>query len=405
MKFIVFHVFSGSKEALAKNTGGVETFLNNMLKNNLRSDIYSIVVGRQYQFIPQIITNVKPKEPDQKTGQKIFPYFTYLLSNLILGISISLLLSIQHLRQKKPVNREVIHVHDPIIGATLFLFSPKFLTGTTYVSQFHSEYRHRLEIMLPRTLLSQLTLRLYSFFEKVCIRRADVIIAVNENIRKYLIGMGCPIQKIEKIPIFIEPSNNPNSFDLSKYLSSLGVARGQFIITYIGRLSKEKNLEVLLSSFLSLDLSFQKNLTLLIVGAGDQLNNVKSLIAPISNRVRLLGHRSDVNFILCVSDIFILPSLTEGFPFSLLEAMSNGKTIIASNIPPIAEIVRNEREAILFDPRSPKELSAAIMRLYANSGLRKNLGLNAKEKAKQYDVTVIISMILQCYKKSSNFGH
>ncbi len=402
MKFTVYHVFTGSKDALAKNTGGVETFLNNMLKNNRLSAIHSTVIGRQCQFIPQIISDVKPDESNHTSQPRMsFPFFTYLLSNLILGISISLLLSVRCIGQKKRGNRCVIHVHDPIIGASLFMFSPKFLTNATYVAQFHSEYSNRLKIMLPRTLLSQLTLHLYSRLEKICLKRVDSAIAVNKNIRKYVISMGCPSGKVRKIPVFINTSVKPPFGDLSENKRSLGVAEDQFVVTYIGRLSKEKNLEVLLSSFLALDSSLQKNLTLLIVGAGYQLNNLKSMIPKISNNVLFLGHRFDVDFILDVSDIFILPSLTEGFPFSLLEAMSHGKTIIPSNIPPIAEIVKNKREAILFDPRSPEQLSNAIIRLYADPQLRITLGGNAKELVKKYDVKVIFSFMLDCYENSN----
>jgi glycosyltransferase involved in cell wall biosynthesis len=398
---MVLHVFSGSKDALAKNTGGVETFLNNMIKNNMRSDISSLVVGRQYQFIPQIITEVKREEVGQIPRQRIvFPYLTYLLSNLILGVSLSFRLLVYNGGKNKTTQRLVIHVHDPVIGATLFLFFPRFLRSATYVSQFHSDYSKRLEIMLSHALLSRLTLRLYSSLEKICIWRADVAIPVSEHIRSYLIAAGCSSAKIQKIPIFLETIDKLNSVPVSRSVMSLGIEKNQFILTYIGRLSKEKNLPILLSAFSLLDPSIRKNLTLLIAGAGDQLNKIKPLITPkISDRVRLLGHRSDIGFILSNSDVFILPSLTEGFPFSLLEAMAHGKAIIASNIPPIAEIVENGQDALLFDPTNPKQLSSVITKLYADSDLRIKLGLNARAKAKLYDRDIVIPMLINTYYK------
>lgn len=400
MKFKVFHIFAGSKGALEKNFGGVETLLNNMLRNNLHPDIFSIVIGRRHQFLPQIITRVKVNMSKQKYAKRVhFPYVMYILSNLLLGLNLATFLSLSHRRRESSLEHYVIHVHDPIIGAALFVFAPKCLTNMVYVSQFHSEYSKRLKIMLPPdNLISKFTIQIYSFFEKLCIKRADVLIAVSNAIRNYLIDIGCPRKKIEQVPVFIETPKNIAFSTINS--SSLNIDPKQFIITSVGRLSKEKNLDVLVTAFLSLESQYQKNITLLIVGAGDQFDKIRSFVTPVTDKVKLLGHRSDINFILTISNVFILTSLTEGFPFSLLEALSHGKAIIASDIPSISEIIKNEYNGLLFNPKSPKQLSDAIIRLYQDPDLRKKLGIQARYTSRQYDTKVIILKILQCYKKA-----
>jgi glycosyltransferase involved in cell wall biosynthesis len=97
-------------------------------------------------------------------------------------------------------------------------------------------------------------------------------------------------------------------------------------------------------------------------------------------------------------DIFVLPSLSEGSPFSLIEAMAAGKAIIASNIPAIREIVEDGKEALLFNPYIPEQLKEAILKLYHNPELRRKLGQNAEKKVKQYDINVVFPKIIEVYR-------
>ena len=409
MKYTVFHIFSGSKNALACNSGGVETFLNNMLNHNSEESICSIVIGRKILFIPQIIRSVKCNGAciaglTKASSKRVnFPFIAYLLSNVLFGIATSFLLIFrvfgcqERVRVRTETNQTVFHAHDPVVGASLFLLSKKLLPRTTFVSHFHSEYSNRLQIMLPPTLLSQVTINLCRFMERLCAEKSDKIIAVNKNIRNYLISLGCSQPKILTIPVFLDIEKRVESGKINK-VQNLAVDKGQFLVTYIGRLTKEKNVPLIISAFLSLDPSIQKNLKLLIVGAGYQSALLKSMAANSKN-ILFLGHRTDIDSLLDITDVFVLPSFTEGFPFSLLEAMSHGKPIIASNISPIAEIVRNDHEAILIDPNDFLQLSIGLLRLYRDPELRLKLGLNAKAKAKKYDLKVIFPKFIECYNK------
>jgi glycosyltransferase involved in cell wall biosynthesis len=254
--------------------------------------------------------------------------------------------------------------------------------------------------MLPKTLMTDLTLRLYSLFEKICILRADKIVAVSENIRKYLIELGCSSQKLEIVPVFLDALfKETDSTKLEQTRRALKLNGEHFVLTYVGRISKEKNLEVLIKAFQELDISVRKNSKLLIVGEGEQLSNLKSSTC-FSNGIMFPGHRTDVREILYLSDVFVLPSLTEGFPLSLLEAMSSRKAIVASNIPAIKQILDDEEDAILFDPRKSEQLKMAILRLYRDPKLRRELGENAEKKASKYRIDAIYPKILRLYFKS-----
>ena len=118
--------------------------------------------------------------------------------------------------------------------------------------------------------------------------------------------------------------------------------------------------------------------------------NLSSVIIP--------GFRRDVKRILASIDVFVLPSLSEGCPFSLLEAMAAEKAIIASDIPGIREIVQDGIEALLFEPNNVYLLLQALLRLYYDQELRQRLGNNAKRKALLYDSDVVLRKIIKIYE-------
>ncbi len=77
--------------------------------------------------------------------------------------------------------------------------------------------------------------------------------------------------------------------------------------------------------------------------------------------------------------------------------MATGKAIIASNIPGIREIVEDEMEALLLDPKDVNMLEQTILRLYSDQELRERLSRNAKKKARQYDMDVSFNEIVKLY--------
>lgn len=83
----------------------------------------------------------------------------------------------------------------------------------------------------------------------------------------------------------------------------------------------------------------------------------------------------------------------------VLEVMAASKAIVASNIPAIREIVRNDKEAILVDPRSMMDLKRAILLLYSSPDLRTRLGRRAHERAELYDIDRVYGQIVELYEK------
>lgn len=102
-----------------------------------------------------------------------------------------------------------------------------------------------------------------------------------------------------------------------------------------------------------------------------------------SNRLYLLGYRADVPDLLAAADIYVMPSLSEGLPLALLEAMHAGKPIVASDVGGIPEVLRARSEGLLVPPGDDRELGAALMRFILSPHDRAVFGAAAKRRAAQ----------------------
>ena len=110
---------------------------------------------------------------------------------------------------------------------------------------------------------------------------------------------------------------------------------------------------------------------------GEELNNLIRTL-NLENKAFLLGYRSDLVELLSSFDIFILPSLSEGFPLVLLEASAAGLPVVCTSIPGNREIVQNCQNGLLVQPGNQNDLKNAIIKLLSDKGLREKMGRRGK---------------------------
>ena len=159
-----------------------------------------------------------------------------------------------------------------------------------------------------------------------------------------------------------------------------------------------KGVPVLIKAFSLFQNRADMNLHLLLVGSGEQKKEMENMVRSMMLRnVTFAGFRKDIPKLLAAMDVFVLPSFSEGCPYSLLEALAAGKAIIANDIPGIRALVQNEQDGILVRPNDHKMIERAILRLYYDPHLREKLCENAKRKAKQYDMNVSFNRIVSFY--------
>lgn len=155
---------------------------------------------------------------------------------------------------------------------------------------------------------------------------------------------------------------------------------GYFIVGNIGRLSKQKGMEYYIKAIPESIKKYQK-IKFYIIGDGeDKLELIKlAKNLGIENNVIFLGYRNDVINIIKQLDLIVLSSLWEGLPLTPIEVFSEGKTIIATDVDGTSEIVKDNFNGILIEPKDSDIISEKIIKLYKDCKLKNNLENNALE--------------------------
>jgi glycosyltransferase involved in cell wall biosynthesis len=192
-----------------------------------------------------------------------------------------------------------------------------------------------------------------------------------------------PAEKITVIPRSrpaVSSPVGPGSEVRERTRRKLGIAVEADVVLAVGRHEYQKGHVHLVDAFSGIAESRQ-NAWLLIAGReGNATPHLRKAIARAtgSERILVLGHRSDINELLQTADIFAFPSLYEGLGGSLLEAMAAGLAIVASDLPAIRELAG---DAILYaSPGDHADISKQLKRLMADSELRAKLGRAARRR-------------------------
>ena len=204
-----------------------------------------------------------------------------------------------------------------------------------------------------------------------------------------------------------------NGIDIRSVRSSesVGAKRKEFqisdtalVVGSVGRLMPVKGIEYLLRAVrLCLKEADKLELRLIIVGDGPSRAALEELAIQlgIAQYTLFLGARNDVYDLINIFDIFVLPSLHEGIPMALLEAMALERAIVASHVGGIPEVIDNMIEGKLAPAKDVQALKEAIQELASSPNLRATLGRRARERVtRDYNVTVTALATRQLYWSS-----
>jgi sugar transferase (PEP-CTERM/EpsH1 system associated) len=161
----------------------------------------------------------------------------------------------------------------------------------------------------------------------------------------------------------------------------LGIPAFNRIIGIVARLDPIKNHKSLITAMHTVIKEFPST-ALLIIGDGPLRDELVSFVRErrLEEHIKFLGIRNDVPRLLSVLDIFVLCSVSEGLPLTLLEAMAAGKPIIATNVGGIPEVVDHNSNGLLIPPDDTEALSDAIVELLRDREKAGKLGMMAKRK-------------------------
>lgn len=187
----------------------------------------------------------------------------------------------------------------------------------------------------------------------------------------------------------------------------LGFSDEDEVVVNVGRHEYAKGQRYLLVAMEQLT-RIRPRLILLIVGReGAVSKELRSFAeqANLNGRVRFLGHRNDVPDILAAADLFAFPSLYEGLPGAVIEAMALALPIVASDIPPLREVVENGRNATLVPVASPSELTEAIADLLDDRNKSQAYGKRSIEIFEaRFTLEKSVSRMMELYQKVAAMG-
>ena len=224
-------------------------------------------------------------------------------------------------------------------------------------------------------------LGIYNRLDRMVLRKFSAIAAVSGDVAQSLLASGIAAGRIRTIAngIRVEAfaGAQPASFP------GIQVSCGK-LIGMVARLDFQKGFEYLLLAVRELSRSFA-GIKVMIAGEGPDRAAIQSMVRNfgLQSQVLLVGKRNDMPAVYAAMDIFVLPSLNEGLPMTVLEAMASARPVIATRVGAVPSVVRDGETGLLVEPRDVAGLAKAISKLLADPDLGRRLGARAREWVRQ----------------------
>jgi glycosyltransferase involved in cell wall biosynthesis len=223
--------------------------------------------------------------------------------------------------------------------------------------------------------------------------------AVGENARERL---GIAPERMTVVPrgrdslTFKPPSEDARRDARSQF----GILAGQQVVLHVGRQEPAKGLSYLIEAF-ALVVREAPHTILLLAGApGSSTDDARTLVARLglAEQVRFLGRRSDINRLLGAADVLVLPSIWEGLPNVVIEAMATGTAVVASDIQAVRNTVEPGGSALLAPPADPACLARQLLAILHNDDLRSRLGSRGRSIfLERFSVEQVADQMLALY--------
>ncbi len=285
----------------------------------------------------------------------------------VIGIAKFFLLSLPHLTSFKP---DIIHIHSPLY--LMHAAFARFVLGARVCMTFHGTDILRIK----KSAVLRKLIRLIG----------DEFFYVSRAMEPVL-GSFLPEEKLYY---------TPNGVDTERF-KNLGLKREKLVVA-VGSLRWQKGYEYLIEAFSMLK---DKDYRLTIIGDGPLRDKIEELIEVrgLENRVTLAGRRNheEIVRILNRASIYVLSSVTEGFPKALVEAMACGTAVVATDVGSCREIIRNA--GIIVEPRNAEALYEALETLVGDEKLRDELSKRATKRAALFDWSNSTSTVYKIFAK------
>jgi glycosyltransferase involved in cell wall biosynthesis len=213
-------------------------------------------------------------------------------------------------------------------------------------------------------------LGIYNHLDRMVLKKFNALAAVSDEVAHRLLAFGVPAEKIKTIANGIDVK----AFERAQPLPLLRTD-GSTVVGMVARLDMQKGFEYLLQAARELCKTFT-DLKIVIAGEGPDRNAIEDLIQQygLQSNVILAGQQSNMPGVYAAMDVFVLPSLNEGLPMTVLEAMAASKPVIATRVGAIPSVIKDGENGLLVAPKDSEGLRNAVASLLADPERRRRMG-------------------------------
>ena len=265
----------------------------------------------------------------------------------------------------------------------------------TLVTILDLTWRHHPESV------SWLARRMFGLLAPLCGRTADRVIAISETVRDDLVAtLGIDAAKIEVTPLGVSGRPPPAPAPPAEMRARLGIPGGVPMVLSVAQLAAHKNLTALVEALPRLA---DERAVVVIPGRHTAYRDelaARAQALGVAGRLVLPGFVSedDLEGLYAAADAFVLPSLLEGFGLPILEAMRRGVPVACSQVSSLPEVAGGA--ALLFDPRRPDAVAAAVDRLLGDERLRAGLAERGRRRAAELTWEATARATLRAYRRA-----
>jgi len=299
------------------------------------------------------------------------------------GIDVGLIGSLVRLLRR--TRADIVHTHN--VTPWLYAGIAARIIGTTLYHTEHSNlFPHQRALMAAERWLARWT---------------RLVISDSEKVKRQLVeGQGLPAQKIVTVLNGIDTAAFAAAAGTAGAASAahqrkrreLGLDGAAPLVGTVGRLAAVKDQATLLEAFAQVATRFP-HARLLMIGDGPMRPSLEARAKAlgIAPRVLFLGRRTDIAELLPLLDVFVLSSVSEGLPLTVLEAMACGVPVVATDVGGLREVVSDGQTGLLVPVKSPERLAQAVATLLGDAAGRRTMGETARRRAAtQFDVSHMV---------------
>jgi glycosyltransferase involved in cell wall biosynthesis len=244
------------------------------------------------------------------------------------------------------------------------------------------------------------------WFQKIADRAleplTDIAIAVSKSTADFVVrARQIPADKVKVVYLGVpleEFSRSRTADEVAVARAELGIAAGDFAIGTVTRLHDSKGNSFLVDAA-RLVLDRRPQVRFFIVGEGPLLADLEAQARALrlGDRFVFAGFARDVARVVSAFDVSVFPSLWEGTPLTVFEALAMGKAIVATDADGLVDVLTDDRDALIVPKRSAEGLADGLVRLIDDPALRARLAGEARVTGQQYDIAAFVSKMERLY--------